>query len=174
MISEQVELTFQDVWKMFQETKEMIREQSRETDKKIGELTGKWGRFVEGLVAPAAVRLFTDRGIAVDSVAQRVKKRKNGDSLEIDVLATDDEYVVLIEVKSTLGVDDVKEHLERLAKFAAFFPEYKARKVVGAVAGMVIDEGADKFAYRNGVFVIAQSGETVKILNDEKFIPKVW
>jgi len=36
----------------------------------------------------------------------------------------------------------------------------------------VIDGGADKFAYRQGLFVIAQKGENVKILNDKKFIPK--
>jgi hypothetical protein len=53
-------------------------------------------------------------------------------------------------------------------------PEYADRKVIGAVAGIVIDEDADKFAYRNGLFVMAQSGEAVKILNDEQFRPKHW
>ena len=48
------------------------------------------------------------------------------------------------------------------------------KKVIGAVAGIVIDESADKYAYRKGLFVIGQTGETVKILNDEKFEPKVW
>jgi len=181
MTNAEVEQEFQKAWKMFQEsaielkeTRTMIREMSTETDKKIGELTGKWSRFVEGLIAPAAVRIFTERGIKVNTVFQRVKKQYNGDGIEIDILVINGEYAVLIEVKSTLGVDDIKDHLERLGKFAAFFPEYKDRKVVGAVAGIVIDEGADKFAYRNGLFVIAQSGETVKILNDEKFTPKVW
>lgn len=151
-----------------------LQQLSQETDRKIGEITGKWSRFVEGLVAPGAVRLFTERGIRVTGVAQRVKRQKNGETMEIDVLATNGEYAVLVEAKSTLGVDDVKEHLARLGKFSQFFPEYKDHKVIGAVAGIVIDEDADKFAYRQGLFVITQSGETVKILNDEKFRPKVW
>lgn len=67
-----------------------------------------------------------------------------------------------------------KEHITRLGKFAVFFPEYQDRKIIGAVAGIDIVEDADKFADRNGLFVIAQSGETVIILNDEKFQPKVW
>jgi len=36
------------------------------------------------------------------------------------------------------------------------------------------EEDADKFAYRQGFFVIGQTGETVRILNDKKFKPKVW
>ena len=50
-------------------------------------------------------------------------------------------------------------------------PEYADRKVIGAVAGIIIDEGADKFAYKIGLFVIVQSGETVKITNDDEFSP---
>jgi hypothetical protein len=61
-----------------------------------------------------------------------------------------------------------------LKQFKPFFPEYADRKVIGAVAGIVIDEDADQFAYRQGLFVIAQSGEAVKILNDEQFRPKHW
>ena len=81
---------------------------------------------------------------------------------------------MLIEAKTTLGVDDVKEHLERLEKFKSFFPEYADRKVIGAVAGIVIDEGSDKFAYKKGLFVIEQSGDTVKITNDDEFSPIEW
>ena len=36
------------------------------------------------------------------------------------------------------------------------------------------EEGADKFAYRQGLFVIGQTGETVKILNDKTFKPRIW
>ncbi len=84
------------------------------------------------------------------------------------------EYAVLIEAKSTLKIDDVKEHIERLVKFKAFFPEYSKRKVVGAVGGIVTEEDSDKYAYRNGLFAIGESGEMAVILNDKKFQPKVW
>jgi len=77
-----------------------------------------------------------------------------------------------VEVKSTLSPDDVKEFLGKLKGFRGFFPEYAERKVIGAVAGIVMESGADKFAYRQGLFVIAQKGENITILNDSKFIPK--
>jgi hypothetical protein len=198
MEPQEVERNFQEIWKLFAETDKRMREtdrkmretdreiqqtarQMRETDKKLQEttknvdsLTGKWGKFVEGLVAPAAERLFRERGIRVDRVYQRARARKDGESMEIDVLAVDGEHAVLIEVKSTLGLEDIQEHVERMAKFKTFFPEYADRKAVGAMAAIVIDEGVDRYAYKNGLFVIAQSGDTVQVMNDEKFVPKEW
>ncbi len=144
--------------------------QMKATDRRIGELSGKWGRFVEGMVAPGVSRLFAERGIQVEKVYQRVRVA----GMEIDVLAIDGGYAVLIEVKSTLGVDDVREHIERLGRFKIYFPEYADRQVVGAVAGIVIEEGVDRFAYKRGLYVIAQSGETVRILNDPDFKPRLY
>ncbi len=44
----------------------------------------------------------------------------------------------------------------------------------GAVAGIEIEESADIYAYRQGLFVLAQSGETMDILNSDDFEAKVW
>jgi len=195
MTKEEMELGFQEIWKLvketdlkfketdlqFKETERLLKESSARVDRKIEELTnnvnaltGKWSRFVEGLVAPGAIRIFRERGINVNRISQRVKCQKDGKQMEIDVLGVDSEYIVLIEVKSTLSIDDVNEHIERLQDFKYFYPEYQDRKAIGAVAGIVIDAGADRYAYRKGFFVIAQSGETIRILNDEKFQPKTW
>jgi predicted AAA+ superfamily ATPase len=188
MNAQEMEQGFQKIWDLFAETDRKFQETDRKfqetekelntlfskTDAKINALTGKWGRFVEGLIAPAVQRLFHAWNIEVDRVYQRVRAYKNGDGLEVDILAVNGEYAVLIEAKSTLGVEDVRDHLARLQKFKAFFPEYADRKVIGAVAGIVIDEDADTFAYRQGLFVIAQSGEVVTILNDAQFRPKQW
>ena len=160
--------------KKFQETRELIKQLSKDTEKKIGDLGHKWGVFVENLVAPATLQLFAARDIRVTRVVQHVRDQQGDDGIEIDILATNGEYAILIEVKSTLGVKDVNDHVDRLKKFGRFFPEYQRHKIIGAVAGIEIIEEADVFAYRQGLFVIAQSGETVKILNDAKFRPKVW
>ena len=184
-LEELVYVGFKETDKKWQETdrklqesdkqfKAWLRRLSKETDKKIGDITGKWGHFVEGLVAPGVVRLFTERGIIVTDFARQVERQRGDEGIEIDIFAKNGEYAVLVEVKSTLGVDDVNEHLERLAKFARFFPEYQHLKAVGAVAGIVVPKNVARFAYQQGLFVIAQSGETVKMLNDAKFRPKVW
>jgi hypothetical protein len=58
--------------------------------------------------------------------------------------------------------------------FRQFFPEYTHKQLYGAVAGIDIEEGADKYAYRLGLFVLAQAGETVAILNNDDFQPRSW
>ena len=164
-----------------QETDRRIREQSQETDrrirevnKQIGDLGGKWGRFVENMVAPACETLFLKRGIPVHQVSQRMKKRLNGQTLEIDVLVTNENHVLVVEVKSSLGVNDVKDLMDDLKQFREFFPEYSQKQLYGAVAGIEIEEGADKYAYRQGLFVLAQAGEAVSILNNPDFEPRNW
>ncbi len=140
----------------------------------MGNLGGKWGRFVENMVAPACETLFLKRGIPIHEVTQRRRKKLNGRHLEIDVLVTNENYVLVVEVKSSLGVGDVKQFIQDLKEFSQFFPEYNQKQLYGAVAGIEIEDGADKYAYRQGFFVLAQSGENIVILNDEKFKPKVW
>ncbi len=151
-----------------------LDEELRRVSQNVDALAGKWGKFVEGLVVPAAARLFAERGIAVDTVTQRMRRQRNGQHMEIDVLVLSHDDVVLVEAKSTLGIDDVSEHLERLAQFKAFFPEYGQRRLLGAVAGIEITGSADRYAYRKGLFVIVQSGESVRIANDDSFKPRVW
>ena len=191
MTTREMEKNVQELWKLFRETDRKFQETDRKfqerdsgldrlekivenTSRAVSDLTGKWSKFVEGIIAPAVERLFKERGIAVDKVFQRVKTHKNGDEMEVDILAINGEYAVLIEAKSTLKIEDVNEHVERLEKFKVFFPEYSLRKVVGAVGGIVIEEGSGRHAYRKGLFVIGQSGEAAVILNDKKFKPKVW
>jgi hypothetical protein len=77
-------------------------------------------------------------------------------------------------VKTKLSQQDVDEHLERLAKFKRLMPSYQNKKAFGAVAGIVVPDDIARYAYRKGLFVLAQSGETVIILNDDQFKPKVW
>ena len=184
MTQQELEKAIQEVWTLFKETDERFKKTDKkiermsakveEVSRSVAALIGKWRKFVEGLIAPGAVAMFKERGIEVEKVFQRVKAQKDGEGIEIDILAINKEYAVLIEAKSTLSIEDVKEHMKRLKAFKAFFPEYSDRKVVGAVAGIVIEERADRFAYRQGLFVIGQTGETVKILNDKTFKPKIW
>ncbi len=181
LLKEQSQETDRLLREQSQETDRLLREQSQETDrrirevnKQIGDLGGKWGRFVENMVVPACETIFLKRGIPVHQVSQRVKKRLNGQTLEIDVLVTNENHVLVVEVKSSLGVNDVKELQSDLNKFRQFFPEYAQKQLYGAFASIEIEEGADRYAYRQGLFVLAQAGETVSILNNPDFQPKNW
>lgn len=173
----ELEKGFQEVWAIVKATDKQIYLMSKEVtqvSRNVDKLTGKWGRFVEGLVAPAIEQLFQERNIEVDKVYHRVTAHKNGAEMEIDLLVTNKEYAVVVEAKSTLSVDDVNEHLQRLDAFKSLFPEHSDKKILGAVAGIVIEQAADRYAYKKGLYVLGQSGEMVTILNDKQFKPKIW
>jgi hypothetical protein len=183
----------------FQETERLLREQSLETDrsfqetdralqefiaenkegfsklrKEISDLNKSWGRFVENMVAPACETFFQDRGIPVHRVMQRVENRGGSENMEIDILVTNQDHVLVVEVKSRLSVRDVQDFMEDLHQFRRLFPEYNKKHLYGAVAGIDIEEKADKYAYRQGLFVLTQSGETMTVLNGDQFQPKNW
>ncbi|QQE65884.1 hypothetical protein GFS31_25760 [Leptolyngbya sp. BL0902] len=68
----------------------------------------------------------------------------------------------------------MKEFVEKLGRFREFFPQYEQHQLYGAVASIGMDPGADRYAYRQGLFVLAQSGETMAILNNSQFQPRNW
>jgi hypothetical protein len=157
-------------------------EQMRETDWKIKELTnlftGQWGKLIEALIKPGSLKLFQDRGINVQKRKTRMAERLNGGRhMEIDILLKNkvEKIAVVIEVKTTLQVSDVNDFLKKFDTFLDFFPKYKGYTLHGAVAGVQIDEGVDKYAYRNGLFVLGLGREgLVRMLNDDKFDPRVF
>jgi len=144
------------------------------TSKAVDSLTTRWGRFVEELVEPAVIKLFQAKGIDVKEVYPRARSKRDAVSMEIDIMAVDETELVLVECKSRLSKDDVDEFLEKLPQFKLAFPHYKNYQVYGAVAGIEINEGIDRYAYRKGLFVIKPSGDTVAIINDESFKPSSW
>jgi len=138
-------------------------------------LKAKWGRFVEYILAPGVANAFTERGIPIHTISQRVKAKLPGKGMmEVDILGLNEEYVLLVEAKSTLSNEDVQTCLENLGKFKNFFPEYAHRKLIGAVAGIEITGNADRQAYQAGLFVLGQSEDNLVIQNDAQFQPKIW
>ncbi|MBS3778955.1 MAG: DUF3782 domain-containing protein [Desulfovermiculus sp.] len=177
---------FQDVKDLFAQTDKKFQEtdrQFKETDKKIkelsvkiGQLGGRLGDFVEEMVKPSVVRLFKGRGLDVRHVSQHVTSYDDQGRflMEIDLLVVDTDTAVAIECKSNCSVEDVEEHLERLSRFKEYFPHYEDFQLFGAVAAMVMPDDVTRHAYRQGLYVLAQSGDTVLIRNDDQFRPKKW
>jgi len=151
-----------------------LDKQIAETNKQIGNLTGEWGLFVEEMVRPAAETVFQERGIAVHEVYPRMRARRNGESMEIDVFVSNDDEGVAIEVKTTLGEGDVRKFMSTLSRLKRFFPRFADIRLYGAVAGVDIPDQVRDFAINQGLFVLGQSGETVAIRNDKEFEPRAW
>ena len=100
--------------------------------------------------------------------------QRDDEGLEIDLMVVNDSEAVGVECKSNLKIDDVNEHMERLAKLKRLSTKYANIKLMGAVAAMVIPENVARYAMNQGLFVIGQSGDHLEIRNESGFLPEVW
>lgn len=179
------------IYKGFKETDERIEKNRQESDKRIermqretqreidkvakqlGGVTESLGRLSEEGVLAAVKRLFDKRGIPLDHFYRNLTGPLNGETMETDIIGVGPKHTVLIEGKLRLRQAEVKKFLEtKLPRFFEFFPNLRRPVLYGGVAGMSIDEDADRFAYKQGLFVITQSGENLRIVNDKKFRPR--
>jgi hypothetical protein len=175
------QVSFEDIKQLFRETDRKLAESRTETDRvlrdvtrQIGHLGNRLGEFVEGVVRPGLVRLFRERGLHVQQTLRDLEASRDGIAGQVDLLVINEDHAVAVEVKSKLSSADVDEHLERLGRFKVLFPQYRDTRLLGAVAAMVIPDGAAGYAEKRGLFVIGQRGEDAVLLNSEGFEPRAW
>ncbi len=184
MTSETMEQAIAEIWELFKETDARLDQRIAETNAEVtktsqalrkleGLFGNQWGRLVEALVQPGILKLFQERKHDVRRLYQRSKAQLNGNTMEIDIILEDGDEVILIEVKTTLSVEDVKDFLVDLEEFTKYFPNYDAHRVLGAVAGLDVPLDVAKYAYRKGLYVVRVSGtDLVEILNEKDFTAK--
>jgi hypothetical protein len=134
--------------------------------------TSNWGKLMESLIEPSALKLFKERGIDVNQSFSNIKVEKKNLEAEFDIILANGEEVVVMEVKTTFTTTFVDEFLEKLNRFREYFPIFADKKIYGAVAGIKYDQGSDKYALRKGFFVVKNSGEgLLKLANSKTFMP---
>ncbi|MEW6096804.1 MAG: hypothetical protein AB1567_09815 [bacterium] len=174
----------QEFAKRQEKTDEEIKRLSRE----VGKVTDSLGRFAEGLVAPCLKKIFKNLGVEIMEIFPRCKAHMNGKTLEIDILCVGKvlaknklslekgkKVAILSEVKSFLHARQITDFINNdIPQFYLFFEEYKDYPIIGIVSGMMIEEGAERYAEKEGLYVLVPSEDTVKLFNPKSFKPKIW
>jgi hypothetical protein len=169
--------------KMRREMKERDAEYDRmrkELNTKISALGGRIGQIVENMLGARILDKFHALGYAVDDCTRnhRFSIKKLGIKGEIDLILHDGDVSILIEVKTTLDVADIREYIEKLKKYRIYADARWGggdTRYVGAVAGAVVKDEAINFAHANGLYTIVQSGEGVDIVpTPEGFEAREW
>ena len=93
-----------------------------------GEVGNRWGDLVEVITKENLGRLLKERGFKIlriyCNVSDEEKKR-----WEIDVLAVNGKEIVVVEVKASLTVKDVKLFIKKkLPEARGYLPEHKDKK----------------------------------------------
>ena len=171
--SREIKAVSEGVSREIKAVNEAVSREIKAVNESVGRLSNRLGDFVEEMVRPAAVRLFREQGIDVHEVHRGIEASRGGEDIEIDLLVVNTTDVVAVECKSRLSIDDVNQHLITLDKLKKMLPTYTEKKVMGAVAAMVLPDNVARYAYQKGLFVISQSGDHLIIRNDAKFKPQV-
>ena len=172
------EETLRELAEVQKESRKEIEMSSKKADKRLRELdelfNGQWGKLMEALVKGDLIKLLKERNIDVTGIAKEHERRLDGETYEFDIIATNGDEVVVVEVKTTLGKKDVDHFIIKLKDFKKIFREYADKKVFGAVAYLKENSGSVKYSMRKKLFVIRATGSSSSILNDKKFRPKVF
>ena len=162
-------------WQMEKTDKQIER-----TGKEVSTLGSRVGEIIENMVGGDIIEQFQELGYAVTAYSRRKIfgiKGKIG-SGEIDLFLENGDVAILVEARTTLKIDDVKEHIEKLEKYRHHVEangNTDKRKFIGAVATGSAAENVIKFAHRQGLYVIVQAGRTVEILPPPAgFVAKKW
>lgn len=156
------------------ETSEQMKETDRRLKKAEELFTTQWGKLMESLVEGDLAPLLQERGIDIEGTAERSNKRRNGEHMEIDIVAVNGAEVVAVEVKTTLRPNDVKHFLDKLSRFFEWFPEYGGRRLYGAMAYLRSESESAVHAERQGLFVIRATGSSASIVNAPNFKPRAF
>ncbi len=157
---------------------EELRLSQKETDRQLKKTEAlfntQWGRLMESLVEGDLIAILNQQGIQIAHISTNAKQRGRGDDYEYDIIAVNGEEVVVVEVKTTLRVQDVKDFLVNLDQFTTRMPYHKDKTIYGAVAWLRADAESDTYAEKQGLFVIRATGSSASIVNREDFKPQVF
>jgi hypothetical protein len=194
-------LTFDDVWAALMETRERQEATARQSEKdtqelrealeksrkeaerqrddfnkRFGDFTRRFGEVVEYMIAPNLLVKFREYGLKFhESMTDRVFSDDDNKPLfEVDVFLQNSDKAMLVEIKTKLTAEDVREHVERLEKMRAY-ADLRGNKhaFLGAVAGVVVTASVKEYALGQGLYVIEPSGETFTIIPPNGQ-PKEW
>ena len=159
----------------WQKTDKSMRNLHKEVNRLRDLFESQWSRLIEALVDGKLVHLLREQSIEVNHTATNVEGTSaDGHNYEFDILAVNGNELVVVEVKSRLQSDDVREFLRELQNFKSWLREYQSMTVYGAVAYLRADESAVRYAENQGMYVIRAVGDSAKIINGADFKARTW
>ncbi|GHT55390.1 hypothetical protein FACS1894109_01860 [Spirochaetia bacterium] len=185
----QMGLSFEQVWAALMENREQMRKTDeridemvktvKEVSKNVGGLNRSVGELVETLIAARLWEKFDSYPYNFKRAYPRIPlfDENNQVLTDIDILLSNGEYALAVEVKRELDKkDDIDHHLKRMELIRKYPPaECKEKKLLGAMAGGMVDPDVQRYAQSVGFFVLELTGESVRLVETPKeFEPRQW
>ncbi|MEW6619843.1 MAG: hypothetical protein AB1422_11005 [bacterium] len=178
---EQLKKTDEQLKKTDEELRAMFKKTDKEfekTRKLVAGISDGWGRLTEGMALVSLTEAFSKRGIKIIQTFPRALSHMNGNTLELDLLSIargeNQDYVIIVEVKTYFEPRDINDALEDISSFYEFFPKYNDLPVIGAIAYMNPSHDAVRIAEKEGFYLLSLKEDTMVLKNKVDFKPKVY
>ena len=146
--------------------------------KQMGDLHHKFGKLAYHLVAPSIAKRFNELGYHFDIVWTKgctIYDERGKIKAEIDILLENGDCIIGIEVKATVRLNDIEHHARRLEILRESRSKLHEERVIrGAIAGAIFEDTEKKATLEAGMYVLEQSGDTMKLEVPEGFVPREW
>lgn len=161
-------------WKRWREEMDNYKKQQDEEWKKWrkewSNLAKKMGTILEDLIAPAlrpTLSKYFDCDVTLEG--QRLFRKKDGESYEIDAIAGCNDKIFMIEVSSSPNEREVDKIKEKGERFFEFFPEFSGKQLIVIFGSITFPENVINYASRSGIYVMGwREWEYMDILNFEE------
>jgi len=158
-------------------TVEKTSRKVEETSRNIDGVNRTLGDWTEEMVRAQLWKKFDSVGFTFTKGGRMVfRNRKKQIIAEVDAFLENGDYAMPVEIKSQFTVQDVDGHIKRIEVLRGYMDERNdKRKLVGCIAGAVVPDDVRRYAHRNGLYVIVQSGDSVVLARAPKgFKPREW
>ena len=145
-----------------------------EQGKQIGGLGNKFGSFTEGMAFPSMTKVLKEK-FNMEIISTRVAAERRGKKLELDVFAYTNGNVntaFIVEVKSHVKQDDLKQLLKILTTFPDVFPEHANKKLYVILAYVDMPDNVKKKILEQGIYLAQIHDEQFKLKVPKNFQAK--
>ncbi len=144
----------------------------RELGKQIGGVSNRCGDIAEYLVVGDFLNIVRQHfGIVIERSIRGLNGKYQGRHWEVDAFATNDDVVIIGEVKLTLTADDIDKFVNgNLSCFHLYFPEHHAhKKIYGVIAFVQVPRKGDeddliRYAHDRGLLVVKAIDNTFRLV----------
>jgi len=104
-----------------------------------------------------------------ETIDRNIYRRTKHIEDEFDVVMTNTDSITILEIKYKYHPKDVEKVIKKIKNYKLLFPVYKNYKFYGGIAGLSIPKDTVDEAIKYGFFVLTQSGNNLKVLNENVF-----
>ena len=161
----------------FEKYREENRIEQRKLNQRLGEISDKMGTIVEDIIYPATrpliSRCFNVETDDIDISSNIDRKNRNKEREEFDIIASTDDKVFLIEVKSTMRDMYIAKFKNKIKRFPDFFPEYASKTLIPVIASLSMKPNTVNQLTRNKIYAMAyREWDYMDMLNFDKLNKK--